>query len=354
MPKELHATAASLLSESNVGKHVLPYYNLKEASIEQIKLKNTDKQRAVYKIDYNNKTYCLKKVYYTEPELLFVYSAMEWLYRNGINVPRFLPTVNKSRFVNYNDMLFVLTPWVDGEKCNYDDIDNIIETSKYLAKMHYSSKDFFPIPGSKIKKGYDDLYISINKHFQKLLICSNSAYLYKDKFSKIFLDSFDKNIDLAKFALETASTINKDNLTSSLCHGDYVNKNIIFDKSKEIWIIDFDKCSYDYIAHDISYYLRRLLKRDNTKWDVEIAINCIKNYNEINRLTIDDIKYILVYLSFPQKYWRISKDYYNNIKKCNKNSFCNLLEKTVKKTDYQLNFISELTDHLIKHYSLDI
>ncbi|QAA31739.1 CotS family spore coat protein [Clostridium manihotivorum] len=353
MPKESLATADYYLSEANVAKHVLPFYNLKEASIEQIKLKNTDKQRAVYKVDHNKNTYCLKKVYYTEPDLLFVYSAMEWLYRNGINVPRFLPTINKSRYVNYNDMLFVLTPWVEGEKCDYDNIDNIVETSKYLAKMHHCAKNFIPIPGSKIKKGYDDLYISINKHFQKLLICSNAAYLHKDKFSKIFLNSFDKNIELAKFALEVASTINKDNLTTSLCHGDYVNKNIIFDNLGQIWVIDFDKCSYDYIAHDISYYLRRLLKRDNTKWDAEIAINCIKNYSSINNLTIDDIKYILVYLSFPQKFWRISKDYYNNIKKCNKNSFCNLLEKTVQKTEYQMNFIDELSNYLKKYYSIN-
>ena len=47
-----------------------------------IKFKDTEKQRAVYKIDYIDKSYCLKKVYYNEAELLFVYSAMEWLYRN--------------------------------------------------------------------------------------------------------------------------------------------------------------------------------------------------------------------------------------------------------------------------------
>lgn len=36
-----------LLSENNVKKHVLPHYNLNNAMVEQVKLKNTDKQRAV-------------------------------------------------------------------------------------------------------------------------------------------------------------------------------------------------------------------------------------------------------------------------------------------------------------------
>lgn len=52
-----------------------------------IKFKNTEKQRAVYKIEYNNKIYCLKKVYYKRMKIiLYVYSTMEWCYRNGINV----------------------------------------------------------------------------------------------------------------------------------------------------------------------------------------------------------------------------------------------------------------------------
>lgn len=354
MSSEVYALKDLPLSEENIRKNVLPQFNLGNADISQIKIKDTEKQRAVFRIDLNQKTFCLKKVYYNESDLLFVYSAMEWLYRNGINVPRFLPTINKSRFAKYDNMLFVLTPWVEGEKCNYDNIDNIIDSAKNLALLHKVSSNFYPIPGSSVKKGYDDIYISTTKHFQKLLSCSNSAYFHKDKFSKLFLSAFDKNIELAQYSMEIASTIDNKNLTKSLCHGDYVNKNIIFDTDNKIWVIDFDKCSQDYIAHDIGYFLRRLLKRDNTKWDVELAINCLKNYIETNPLTEDDLKYILVYLTFPQKYWRISKDYFNNIKKCNKNSFCSLLEKAISKTDFQMNFSSELSKYLVKEFNIKI
>jgi CotS family spore coat protein len=118
-----------------------------------------------------------------------------------------------------------------------------------------------------------------------------------------------------------------------------VNKNIIFDGNNDIWIIDFDKCKIDYRVHDISYFLRRLLKRDNTKWDLELTINTLKLYEEIFPLNLDEYKAILVYLSFPQKFWKISRDYYNNISKCNKNSFITLLNKSCTKSDYQLQFI---------------
>lgn len=331
----------NLLSEENVKKYVLPHYGLGSGDICQIKFKDTDKQRAVYKVDYLDKSYCLKKVYFPVDELLFVYSAIEWLYRYGINVPRLLPTKSHSRFVNYNNMLFILTPWIEGEKCNYDNIQHVLDSSSCLAHMHNCGMSFIPIEGSKPRKGYDEVYPSMEKHFQQLLLCSNSAFKYGDKFSKLFLQHFETNLLLAQTSLELSSGINMQNLSRTLCHLDYVNKNLIFDNQNKIWIIDFDKCRMDFSAHDISYFLRRLLKRDNTKWDLEIAINSLKTYDEIRALTIDEYKYIMIYLSFPQKFWKISRDYYNNINKCNPNSFYTLLKKAVEKDESQIIFVRD-------------
>ncbi len=141
-----------LLSEENVKKYVLPEYNLQTADICQIKFKNTEKQRAVYKVTYGNNCYCLKKVYYDEADLLFVYSAVEWFYRNGIRVPRILPACDGNRFVNYNNMFFILTPWIQGEKCDYDRTEHIIYSIENLGRMHVSVENFVPIKGSRVKE----------------------------------------------------------------------------------------------------------------------------------------------------------------------------------------------------------
>ena len=186
-----------LLSEENVKKYILPQYNLTNADISQIKFKDTDKQRAVYKVQYFDECYCLKKVYYSVKDLLFVYSAIEWLYRNNINVPRILKTNTNSRFVNYNNMLFILTPWVNGIKCDYDNIDHILACSTNLANMHKVSINFKPICGSYIKEGYSTLSTSIYKHYESLLNFSNLAYKYNDAFSKLYLKHFDSSIKLA-------------------------------------------------------------------------------------------------------------------------------------------------------------
>ena len=341
MPYEAELYINTDLSEGNLKKNVLPHYGLAAADITQIKFKDSERQRAVYKVDYMDKTFCLKKVYFGEEDLLFVYSATEWLCRNKLNVPRLLPTLVNGRFVNYGGMLFILTPWIDGVKCSYDNIQNIMDASSTLADIHNCTDNFIPIKGSKEREGFEDMGISLQKHFNQLLNCSNSAFKYKDRFSKIYLSNFETNIELAELSVRTSSTIRNENLSISLCHLDYVNKNLIFDENNKLWIIDFDKCKTDYCVHDIAYFLRRLLKRDNTKWDLQIAESLLKNYEAKRKLNIDEYKYLLAYLAFPQKYWKISRDYYNNISKCNKNSFQMLLTKAVEKDSFHLEFIKE-------------
>ena len=293
----------------------------------------------------------MKKVYFSKEELFFVYSAVEWLYRHNINVPRILSTNERGRFVEYNNMLFILTPWIQGTKCNYDTKEHVLSSMVNLAHMHNIGRIFNPIEGSAIRKDFQNLSSSINKHFEQLLFCSNLAFKYGDKFSKLFLQQFETNILLAQISVQVSTSINYKNLSSSLCHLDYVNKNIIFDEHNGLWVIDFDKCCMDYPTHDISYFLRRFLKRDNTKWDLEITTNCLELYERIRPLNLDEYKYILSYLSFPQKFWKISRDYYNNINKCNHNSFLYLLKKATEKDSQHLNFIIQFGKYIEEKFN---
>lgn len=340
-----------LLPIDEIKSKILIYYNLENSSIINIKFKNTEKQRAVYKIDYANKTYCLKKVYYNEENLLYVYSTMEWCFRNGIDVPKLLPTANGNRYVKYKNMLFILTPWIQGEKCDFDNINHVLLSSKTLGKLHKKSKNFLPIEGSIIREGFENYSESVSKHFNQLLISINNAHKYNDRFSKIFLDNIDENLELAKFSFEVSSSIDLDSLSRSLCHGDYVNKNILI-SNNNISLIDFDKCKMDFSSRDISYFLRRLLKRENTNWQINLTLNVLDSYMTENELSESDLKFVLAYISFPQKFWKISRDYYKNIKKCNKNSFISLMQKNINKSKNQLDFAYELMNEFRRKYNI--
>ena len=64
---------------------VLKEYNIRADSIELVKAKATAKDRMVYKINTDSQSYCLKKVYYDEETLLFIYSSIIWLNLHNIS-----------------------------------------------------------------------------------------------------------------------------------------------------------------------------------------------------------------------------------------------------------------------------
>ena len=48
-----------LLTIDTIKNNILPKYSIYNADINTVKIKDTTKQRAVFKINYNNNCYCL-------------------------------------------------------------------------------------------------------------------------------------------------------------------------------------------------------------------------------------------------------------------------------------------------------
>ncbi|MGL5417143.1 MAG: CotS family spore coat protein [Clostridium sp.] len=352
--KKILDNTSSPFSEETIRLKVLSHYGLEDAKISVIKLKNTEKQRIVYKVTFKNRSYCLKKVYYNESDLLFVYSALEWLFKNNINTPKLLSTKKGSKYVNLNNMLFILTLWIDGSKCSSNETSHVITAVRQLSYVHKCSKNFVPIEGSSNRKGLSDIYITTLKHFNQILLSYNSAIKNKDLFSEIFLEFFDTYLEISKFSLEISSRVKNSNLTTSLCHGDYVSKNLLFDKRDNIWLIDLDKCKIDFSMQDFGYFLRRLLRRDSISWNVEFTMRLLREYNKGNPMSVDDFRYLLAYISFPQKYWKISRDFFRNKLKINKTLATTMLLKGTEQSYSHLTFVKTILSRIENEYNIKL
>ena len=328
----------STLSNKLIYDLILKEYNIKANSIELVKAKATAKDRMVYKIDTISKSYCLKKVYYDEETLLFIYSSIIWLNLHNISCPILIPTTNNGRYFKYNNMLFILTPWIEGIRCNYDILTHLEISLKNLANMHIAGKNFSPIKGSKVLTGSDSSSFSYSKHFGDLKkyidICSNQ----KDIFSKKIFDYKDYILTTAYISVLYSKLIDTNALPKTLCHKDYVNKNIIIDTNMNPWIIDFDKCRIDYRISDLCYFFRRFLRRENTKWNFFLFSYLLNIYEKISPLNFNEHIYLFSYLSFPQKHWRLCKDFLNR-PTLTYEEYNNLLNKYNNQSENHIKFI---------------
>ena len=343
----------------DIKKYILSNYLYDVYEIIPIKFKDTDKQRAVYKFSTDKGPKCLKKVYYDEANLLFVYSIIEWFYQSGINVPRILPTISGNRFVKYNNNLFIVTEWIDGRKCDYDIDADISMAARNLGRMHKYSYNFLSVHGSYIRKDDINWYKSFNKKFLQLLLFNNTALKYNDHFCRIYLENLDYFIECAQHAVYILSLINNNELMlpaskfNSICHLDYVNKNLIITGSDDLYVIDFDKSKIDIPIHDIGSFLKRILKRNSTNWDFDILLLTLENYEKERSLTLIEILGLYAYLEFPQKFWKTSRDYFSNKNDINKDLFIAMLSKVCDQRNEHYSFCLKFKDYIRKRFNIN-
>lgn len=341
-----------------IEKYILSNYPYRVLSITPIKFKDTDKQRAVYRFETDEGPKCLKKAYYDEANLLFVYSVIQWFYSRGINVPKLLPTKQGGRYVNYNGRLFIATDWIDGRKCDYDVDDDVCMAAANLGNMHKQSYSFHPIKGSYLRKDDANWHKTFNKRCLQLLQFYNMAASFKDRFSKIYLNNFDYYFSRAAHAVEVLSMIDPQKIAepmekyNTICHLDYVNKNLIIKDDSKVFVIDFDKSKIDIPIHDIGTFLKRILKRKSTSWSYDILTMTLKNYEKERELTIHELLWLFAYLEFPQKLWKISRDYYANRNECNKKMFINMLSSACSQQKNHDEFCSRFQSYIENRYHI--
>lgn len=344
----------------SIRTNILSHYPYHVYEIIPIKFKDTDKQRAVYRFETDDGPKCLKKVYFDEANLLFVYSVIQWFYNCGINVPKLLPTKSGGRYVNFNNDLFIVTDWVEGRKCDYDTDDDICKAAENLGKMHKCSYNFKPVYGSFIRKDDADWNKTFRRRYLQLLQLSNEAFTCKDEFSKIFLGCFDYYYERASHAVSVLNLVNSKILMSpvndhnTICHLDYVNKNLIFTYTGELYVIDFDKSKIDIPIHDLGTFLKRILKRNSTCWDFDILIKTLENYEKQRKLSIEEVLGLFAFLEFPQKYWKLSRDYFNNIKGCNRKLFISMLKKVSEQKEGHKEFCKKYQSFIKERYNVKL
>lgn len=320
--------------------YILSNFGIRNYKIDKIKEKKSKKPRSIYKIYYFDNLYCLKQTYFNIQKMLFIYSYLNWLNNYNVPIPNLIKSHNNKPFVVYDNTCYILTRWIKGEKLNYDNLDECIKTMQFLGKMHSISSNMNPIEKSKPSINFVNLRHKLTKQINELNKIHNLAYITQDDFSKKFIAYYKNFLYLGEKSVKVASIINTSKLNISICHGDFVSKNIIINNS--VVPIDFDRCCISYSIFDLAFFLKRYLRHKGTYWNFENALILINSYNKKNSISIDEYLYLIAYLSFPYKFLKLSKLYFNNLYNLsnnNKYEYQNSIKKIGNSFEHQFKFI---------------
>lgn len=273
--------------------------------------------KTVWKFKLQDRQLCLKRLKQTYDKALFSVNAQIHIKNSGGKVPGVILSRNMQPIVQYNEQLFVLYEWINGNDLNFDVPIDLRLAVQGLAGFHIASRGYCPDDNARIssKQGkWPDQYESMkNKMIAWKEIANNNSlqphYLAYSKYT-------DSMIDIANQALDRISKSNYKHLTSEgspsvvLCHQDFGRGNVI-STANGVYVLDLDGVTFDLPARDLRKIIGK--RAENTgQWQADSIKEILDWYIKINPLNNEEIETLYVDLTFPHWYFGLVKNLFQN------------------------------------------
>lgn len=274
----------------------------------------------------------LKKIDFSEEELKYIKSAVNYIKKDFQRISDFVETKEKSISLIYGNKLYCILDIIDGKKCDYGSGVDIGIAAKGLGELHKASEGFRYNLNSRTVNGKIISFIKRKKEELELFKNIINLYEKKNEFDEIFMDNVDYYTNKIDNSLEILAKSQYFKLCSeedkiALCHHDLIHHNILI-QNEEAYFIDFDSAIIDLKVHDLSNFINNVKK--NESFDMEKAALIIHNYCESSSLDLREAEVLYGLLSFPEEFYNISKDYYSRRKKWDEESFVIKLKKKLE------------------------
>jgi len=281
-----------------------------------IDLKNIALRKDVYIIDSSDGKKVLKKTGLPLERLNFIHCAKEHLYNNGFtNIDRNMCTNEGKPYMIFNDEVYVMSEFIEGKECNFNERKDVIESARALAFLHKCSKGFKPVDEWSRYDYLGRLPAYYRKRLDEIKKLKKIARRGRNKFDYMFLNCVDafyntgEDVISKLYQSKYENIVNRYRKEGILCHHDYAHHNIIF-SSEGVNIINFDYCCFDLKVYDVANLIKRKMRKCN--WNFEEAGIILNEYRSIEPIDDDEFFILKLMLQFPQKFWRVVNKYYNS------------------------------------------
>ncbi|MEG1256446.1 CotS family spore coat protein [Clostridium sp.] len=276
----------------------------------------------------------LKKVNYTDEDINFIRSGIDYLKNNGFNrIMDFVLNKDGHIITQWKKSTYVVMDLIEGRECEYNNSLDIAIAVNGLADMHKASKGISFSDKCERYKGFS-LIDNYKGKLKELEIFKERALSYENrsefqevflKYVDYFLKAMEKSISIIEKSPYLQLCNDKDNFI--LCHHDLAYHNIIINDSNS-YFIDFDYSIIDLRVHDICNFINKVTKY--SCYDFQVLKGIVDEYNRKIPLSQDEYKILYGMLCFPEGFYSISKDYFYRKKLWKYESYLYKIEKKVK------------------------
>ena len=215
--------------------------------------------------------------------------------------------------------VYVIRRWFAGEEGNFRNAEFLKRAAAALGNLHNAMENL-AIPEELIVFHPSmSLTADWQKHNRELKRIRRYILNKKQKneFEILFLSMEEEYMEAAGSAYCLFEQENCRELFAEaakrhlFCHGNYNYHNLL-DTQEGIAAVCFEEAGVGTPVFDLYQMMRKLLEKN--RWDKELAVDVLKEYEKQRTLTNEEHKLLYILLLYPEKFWKVSNHYYNSRK----------------------------------------
>ena len=108
--------------------------------------------------------------------------------------------------------------------------------------------------------------------------------------------------------------------------------------------MNFEKFHRDIQVEDLYYFLRKVMEKSG--WKLRLGDGMLNAYSAIHPLTRSETEYLKIRLIYPEKFWKISNQYYNHRKSWIPPKTLEKLQKVLAQNEERHTFLKQFAAFL--------
>lgn len=324
-------------------------YNRPEQILEQYELnvKAVSRGRDCYLIDTNLGVKSLSEYRGSKERAGFLKEMLDFLQDRNLLVENIVYTKEGEPLVVDDDgSKQILLDTFSGAECDAKNRDDMILAVKTLAGLHNASNEFQGEVPEFVKMGRDSLLLLYEKHNRELRQVRNyiRSRRKKNEFEEMFGRHYERFMKKASDVTDLLGKMELENVDVGFCHGDFNQHNVIFLR-QGIALVGFEHFSYNMQISDLANFVRKMMEKNN--WNTGLGMDFIQAYHNERKLSELELKYLYLYLAYPEKFWKIANRYNNSHKAWLSGRNIEKLEKVIAQEEEREQFL-EMLFHFVR------
>lgn len=319
-------------------------YNRPEQVLEQYELevKSVSKGREGYICDTSQGRKLLKEYRGSAERAEFLLEILGFLRGKGILVENGMRTEAGSPLAqDEEERRYLLMDTFSGAECDTRSRDDMLKAVRVLAQFHNAAECYEGTVPEFMRTEKQALLRLYEKHNRELVKVRNyiKGKKKKNEFEVMFAGKYDYFMGRAQEATTLLRELEPEPDIFGFCHGDYNHHNVIF-TPRGTAIVHFDSLSYHIRISDLANFIRKMLEKNN--WNAGLGIDLIRAYDDKRKLSPQELRYLFLYLAYPEKFWKIANHYYNTHKAWLSGRNIEKLEKVIAQENARSQFLQIL------------